>query len=105
MLTDPKDLLNDVDRDEYHIILAKGRSKASRGRKPPSEAGGTRELQYVEPAFVTEPVMMPDTDACVSLGGTIQSRIYRMGDFIDTDAVCHPVPASKQRRPKLMFKV
>lgn len=98
-LTDPRELLQDVSEKEYNRCRETCRSwyagtNGSSAIEPVLEAGLP---EYVEPNFL--PNMPESTDGdTVRLGteaslpknaaiGHISSRVYRMGDFVDTDAV------------------
>lgn len=88
-VTDPAELLNDVSPDEYQACLMR---LSSSKRQP---AAFTEELQYSEPRLdgaieTSSPTTqgnMNNSPLMEQAYSVIQSRIYRLGDFVDTDAV------------------
>lgn len=88
-VTDPVELLNDVSPDEYQACLMR---LSSSKRQP---AAFTEELQYSEPRLdgaietssLTTQGNMNNSPLMEQAYSVIQSRIYRLGDFMDTDAV------------------
>ncbi|WYZ36326.1 hypothetical protein EsH8_XII_000076 [Colletotrichum jinshuiense] len=107
-LSDPTDLLQDVDEARYKDCLQ--RCKAWRNRKtiapPTKHAHGDvqdGDIEYVEPALtavaVHQSVVQLTQEGAASkttggqLDGTnaIQGRVFKMGDFVDTDAII-PAP-------------
>uniref|UniRef100_C9K7B9 Aconitase AMT8 n=1 Tax=Alternaria alternata TaxID=5599 RepID=AMT8_ALTAL len=101
-LTDPCDLLNDVSETTFKEYLA--RCKVARGGSESKLAGGKQanNVQYIEPCLLGENARSAEGEvpaleaAAVSLDdarlGSINSRIYKLDDYVDTDAII-PAPA------------
>jgi hypothetical protein len=98
-LSDPRELLQDVSEAKYVEYLTQCKS----WRRSSAEDGGDQEKQTSSEVHYVEPCMLhgPTTPIRVNtlspisvnhpLSDTslqrIQSRIYRLGDYVDTDAV------------------
>lgn len=106
-LCDPADLLRDVDEARYNECLQQCMAWRNRGNVAPQTKPARGDLQqegdveYVEPVLRAErdqpgqaqPGENDTTTADETGGGrldgtnTIEGRVFKMGDFVDTDAV------------------
>src|SRR5262249_55648998 len=80
-VTDPRSILARVDRDKMDRILQRKRTRA------------LPEIVTFEPEMHVEPQQGGSREAATT-GGTIQARVQRFGDAVDTDAIipgefCH----------------
>ncbi|PVH95116.1 aconitase [Periconia macrospinosa] len=102
-LTDPRDLLKDVSEDEYiqcleqcrqwrkgNMVKQVEKSSATIPKHDPSK------IDTVEPNFAIGSAQAPLADTEIStlsdshqsaFAKEVRSKIYRMGDFVDTDAI------------------
>ncbi|KAF7188120.1 Aconitase AMT8 [Pseudocercospora fuligena] len=97
-LTDPRDLLDNVSEDTFDSFVTRCRSRAGGKIEVTRDTEAATKVDYVQPAFVCQNTAvsiasprMPIT-GCPKTPHEISSRIYRMGDFVDTDAII-PGPA------------
>lgn len=94
-LTNPADLLSDVTEEEYREVLARSRTRPSDQKDGDLITCSSAEVDYVEPALLpnsphptsTLQLLQPSQTSSAIVG-----QIYRMGDAIDTDAVCVSLP-------------
>ena len=88
-LTDPRDFLNELSEDLFSDYL----ERSAPGKRVSTESDPTPLVQYVEPSnHVLEPhpggsTKRKDSFDPLLEAENIQSRIYRLGDFVDTDAI------------------
>ena len=101
-LTDPTDLLRSVSSQRYEDLLKACRTGVARRKlapRPSKSANGSNDgvadpVAYVEPSLA-QPLahsegMVSDREPKRLGSGqrnAISSRIYKLGDFVDTDAV------------------
>ncbi|KAF9690425.1 hypothetical protein EKO04_011558 [Ascochyta lentis] len=106
-LTDPRDLLKDVSNDEYLHCLETCRQWRKGGQIEPALRSPTKvltqtptKMNVVEPNFaqaLTSALVpnaeIPEHSESSTVAPTLEvrSKIYRMGDFVDTDAI---IPAA-----------
>lgn len=104
-LTDATPLLNQVSAERFERLLAACRTKRSKhsDTRRPMKLGDLESpdhgnsLSYVEPSLSRQTAQgvsnMPKTQGALKQQGagagqdTIKSKIYALGDFVDTDAV------------------
>lgn len=97
-LTDPCHLLQDIPETTYkhYIALCKRQRRDSDLQAP-----ALYQFDYVEPGLLPEtqrPVPSTTSTNIDASPGLIQSRAYRLGDYVDTDAVSCYAPKHSPRR-------
>ncbi|KAL0941577.1 aconitase [Colletotrichum truncatum] len=105
-LSDPTNLLREVDETRYNEYLQKCKAWRNRQnvvppKKPVQSGSQDSDVEYVEPglkpvqAQQTRTQSSPRATASETTGGgldnIIQGQIFKMGDFVDTDAII-PAP-------------
>ncbi|EME80585.1 uncharacterized protein MYCFIDRAFT_190021 [Pseudocercospora fijiensis CIRAD86] len=95
-LTNPKDILEHVSEEKYLTYLARVTPTKRRIGKPVAE--NVTKPTYTEPLLCTDAGSVPAPPLETNGNGAakqtlekIESRIFRMGDYVDTDAI---IPAA-----------
>lgn len=92
-LTDPQKFLAKVDSNHFHSLLGKTSNIQEQTLAPAAVKSVKTPIRYVEP-HLTPLNALQDADVPVKIRTTearprtvLRSRIYALGDFVDTDAV------------------
>lgn len=90
-VTDPQFLLDEIDYDLFDKYRQHSRKQPATSAGP--ESAASKALQYVEPALIVNPGSLKSpggssiTKKTANPTTAINSKIVRLGDYIDTDAL------------------
>ena len=95
-LTDPTELLAEVSVERYNELLAVAKARGAKKSETSSSKPASKLLEYLEPNFTfgDPAALAAPAEVSQDVGGSqqvIKSKVYALGDFVDTDAVSQGV--------------